>query len=225
MVSPRPISVGAISTGIAPEQKTTEETPWTNGDMVRMLRRQVLRTCAGKDQRGILSPRKWRKETSHEMAQMTPGAGTAKKIRYREDTAGEGGERKNTTRCRSLTEANPGPVGRKATITGKGRKDPTGASKLPDHDRTNARRNLATSPHGRGIWFQPSEVEERVGYQKTSERGAQAQEPQPPKGTQKSWAEVVGSGQIASWDGCWGRRELMSQIVTKQGRFHMTNIY
>jgi len=49
MVSPRQILVWAISTGIAPEQKTTEETPQTNHDMVQMLRRQMLRPCTGKD--------------------------------------------------------------------------------------------------------------------------------------------------------------------------------
>jgi len=38
MVSPRPISVCAIGTGIAPEQKTAEETTWAERDMVQMLR-------------------------------------------------------------------------------------------------------------------------------------------------------------------------------------------
>jgi len=54
MVSPRPILVYAITTGIAPEQKTTEETPWAERDMVRMLRRQILLTCAREDQSGVL---------------------------------------------------------------------------------------------------------------------------------------------------------------------------
>jgi len=63
MVFPRPISVCAISTGIAPEQKTTKETPWAERDMVRMLRRQMLRTCAREDQSWVLSPGKRREET------------------------------------------------------------------------------------------------------------------------------------------------------------------
>jgi len=121
-VSPRPISVYAISTGIALEQKTTEETPWAERDMVRMLRRQMLRTCAREDQSGILPTGKWRQETPPKMASEKPRAGTTKEIRCRDDTAGEGGERKNSTRCRSPAEANPGTVRRKATNTGNGQK-------------------------------------------------------------------------------------------------------
>jgi len=202
MVSPRPISVCTISTGIAPEQKTTKKTPRTERDMVRMLRRQMLRPCAREDQSGILSARKRREETPLKMASETPGARTTTEIRCREDTAGEGGERKNSTRCRSPTKANPGTVGRKTTNTGKGRKNPTRASQLPDHNTTNARRTPRTSQNSRGIWFQPSEVEERDGHQKASQRRARTQEPQPPKGAQKSWAEVVRFGSVASWDRC-----------------------
>jgi len=128
MVSPRPISVCAIRTGIAPEQKTTEETPWGERDMVQMLRRQMLRTCAREDQSGVLSPGKRRKETPLKMASETPRARTRKEIRCREDTAGRGGERKSSTRCRSPTEANPGTGRPKATKAGKGPKNPTGAS-------------------------------------------------------------------------------------------------
>jgi len=139
------------------------------------------------------------------MAQTSPGARTTKEARCREDTAGEGGERKNSTRRRSPTKANPGTARRKEAITGKQGPIPTGASKLPDHNRTNARRNPRSSQNRRGIWFQHSEVEERDGHQKASKRGARTQEPQAPKGAQKSWAEVVRSGQVASWDRCWGK--------------------
>jgi len=197
VVSSRPISVYAISTGIAPEQKATEEMPWAERDMVRMLRRQMLRTCAREDQSRILSPGKRRQETPIKMASETPRAGTRNEIQCREDMAGEGGERKNSTRCRSPTEANPGTVRRKATNAGKGRKNPTGASQLPDHDRTNARRNPRTWQNGCGIWLQHSKVEKRDGGKETSKRGAPTQEPQPPKRTQKSWAEVVRSGSVA----------------------------
>jgi len=92
MLSPRPISVCAISTGMAPGQKTAEETPWAERDMVRMLRQQMLRTCAREDQRGVLPPGKQREETPLKMAWETPRAGTTKGIRRREETAGEGGE-------------------------------------------------------------------------------------------------------------------------------------
>jgi len=194
VVSPRPVSICAIGTGIAPEQKTAEETTRADRDMVRMLRRQMLRTCAREDPSWVLSPGKRREETLLEMAPATPRTGTAKQFRGREDTTGEGGERKNSTRRRGLTEANPGTVGRKTTITGEGRENPTRASELPEHDRSNARRNQRTSQDRRGIWVQFSEVEKRDGHEKASKRGARTQEPQPPEGAQKSWAEVVGSG-------------------------------
>jgi len=202
MVSPRPISVCSISTCIAPEQKTAEETPWAERDMVRMLRREMLRTCAREDQSGVLPPGKRRQETPLKMASKTPRAGTTKEIGCREDTAGEGCERKKSTRRRSPTKADPGTVRRKTTNTGEGRKNQTGAGQLPGHNRTNARRTPRTSQNGRGIWFQHSKVEERDGRQKTSKRAARTQKPQPPKGAQKSWAEVVRSGQVASWDRC-----------------------
>jgi len=200
MVSPRPISVCAISTGIALEQKTTEEMPWAERDMVQTLRRQMLRTCVREDQSGVLPPGKQQEETPLKMASKTPRAGTTKEILCREERAGGGGERKNSTGRRSPTEANPGTARRKATNPGKGRKNPTGASQLPDHNRTNARRNPRTSQNRPGIWFQYSKVEERDGRQKASKRGAQRQEPQHPKGAAKSWAEVVRSGSIESWD-------------------------
>jgi len=200
-VSSRPISVYAISTGIAQEQQTTEETLWTECDMGRMLRRQMLCTCAREDQSGILSPGKRRQETALKMASETLRARTRKEIRRREDTGG-GGERKNSTRCRSPTKANRGTAKQKATIPGERRKSPIGASQLPGHDRTNARRNPRTSQNDRGNWFQPSKVEERNGHQKTSKRGDRTQESQPPKRAQKSRAEVVRSGSVASRDRC-----------------------
>jgi len=95
MVSPRRISVCTIGTGIAPEQKTAEETPWAERDMVRMLRRQMLRTCGREDQSGVLPLGKRREETPLKMASETPRTRTTKEIWCREDRAGEGGERKN----------------------------------------------------------------------------------------------------------------------------------
>jgi len=59
----------------------------------------------------------------------------------------------------------------------KDEKNPTGASQLPDHDRTNVGRNPRTSQNGRGIWFQHSELEERDRRQKASKQGARTQEP------------------------------------------------
>jgi len=137
VVSSRPITVYAISTDIAPEQKTTEETPWAERHMVRMLQQEMLRTCAREDQSGILSPGKRREKTPLKMASETPRARKTKEMRCSEDTAG-GGERKNSTRCRSPTKANPGTAEREATVNGEGRKKMTGSSQLPGHDRTNA---------------------------------------------------------------------------------------
>jgi len=202
MVYPRPISVCAIGTRIAQEQETTEETPRAERDMVRMLRRPMLRTCAREDQSGVLSTGNRRKETPLKMASETRRAGTMKEGRCREDTEGEGGERKNSTRCRSPTKANPGNVGRKTTSPGKGRKNLTGASQLPDHDRPDARRNPRTAQNGRGISFQHGEVEKQDAHQKASKRGARTQKPHTPKGAEKSWAEVVRSESVASWDRC-----------------------
>ena len=153
----------------------------------------MLRTCAREDPSCVLSPGKRREETPVEIAPKPPRTGITKEFRAREDTAEKGGERKNSTRCRSPTNANPGTVGRKTTSTGEGRKIPTGASELPEHDRSNARRNPRTSLNSRGIWLQLSEVEKRDGHQKASKRGGGTQEPQPPEGAQKSWGEVVGS--------------------------------
>ena len=154
--------------------------------MARMLRRQMLRTCAREDQSRVLSPGKRRKETPLEMASETPRAGTRKEIQCREDTAGERGEQKNSTRRWSPTEANPGILERKGPIPKKRRHIPTAASRPAIHDKPNARRNSRTSQNARGIGFQPSEVEEQDGYQNASKRGARAQKPQPPKGAQKS---------------------------------------
>jgi len=202
IVSPRPISVYAISTGIAPEQKSAEETPGAKRDMVRMLRRQMLRTCAREDQSGVVPPGKRQEETPLLMALKKPRAGTTKEMRGRENTAGEGGERNNSTRRRSPTKADPGTVGRKTTSTGEGRKNQTGNSQLPDNNRTNERRNPRTSQNGRGIWFQSREVEKRGGQREERESRARTQEPRAPKRVEKSWAETPPLGQLASRDRC-----------------------
>ena len=161
----------------------------------------MLRKCAREDQSGIISTGKRGEETPLKMASKTPLARTTKEIRCREDTAG-GGERKNSTRCRSPTKANPGIARRKATNTGKGPKNATGASQLPEYDRTNVRRNLRTSQNGRGICFRHGKAEERDGHQKASKGRSRTQEPQPRKGAQKSGAEVVRSVSVVSWDRC-----------------------
>jgi len=165
----------------------------------------MLRTCAREDQSGVLPSGEWREETPLKMAAETPRAGTTKQIRCREDTAGEGGERKNSTGHRSHAKASPGIVERKRPIPKKRGRIPTAASRPTIHDKLNARRYSGTWQNGRGIGFQPSKVVERDGYQDARERRARTQKPQLPQGAQKGWAEVVRSGQVASWDPCKGK--------------------
>jgi len=160
----------------------------------------MLRTCAREDQSGVLPPGKRRQETPLKMASETPRAGTTKEIRCREDTAGEGGERKNSTRRRSHAKGSPGIVEQKGPMPKKRARIPTAARRLAIHDKPNARRSSRTSQNGHGIGFQPRKVEERDGYQDVSERRARTQKPQSPQGAKKSWAQVVTSGQVASWD-------------------------
>ena len=59
MVSPRLISVYAISTNIAPKQETTEETPPEGYRVGQMLRGQVLCPYPRKNKRGVLATGNW----------------------------------------------------------------------------------------------------------------------------------------------------------------------
>jgi len=176
----------------------------------------MFRPHPGKDQRGILSQERRREKNAIPIAQTAPKPGAKEKGGYREDTAGEGGERKNSTGRRSLAQASPGiakqkgripkkpgPIPKKrGPIPKKRGQIPTAARRPAIHDQANARRYSRTSQNGCGIGFQHSEVEERDGYQDACERRARTQKPQPPQGAQKSWAEVVRSGQVVSWDQC-----------------------
>ena len=202
IVSPRPISVYAISTGIAPEQKSAEETPGAKRDMVRMLRRQMLRTCAREDQSGVVPPGKRQEETPLLMALKKPRAGTTKEMRGRENTAGEGGERNNSTRRRSPTKADPGTVGRKRTIPKKQGRLPTEGSEPTSPDTPPPGRRPRTSQDGGRIGIQPRKVEKRGGRSKERKPEARATEPRAKERVEKSWAEVARFGQLASRDRC-----------------------
>jgi len=111
IVSPRPISVCTIRTNITPKQETREETPPERYHVGQMLRAQMFCPCPRKNKCRVLPTGKQRKKNSVEMAPESPQAGATKEVRCGEDTAGEGGERENSTRCRSPTEANAGTVG------------------------------------------------------------------------------------------------------------------
>jgi len=111
MVSPRPISVYAISTNIALKQETIEETLPKGHHVGQMLRGQMLCPGPRKNNSGVLPTGKRGKKSSVEMPPESPRARAVKEVRCREDTGGGGGERKNPTRRRSTTEASPGTVG------------------------------------------------------------------------------------------------------------------
>jgi len=202
MVSPRPISVCAITTYIAEQQETTEEISRKQSHLGQMLRGQMLFPHPGKNERGILPSERRQEKTTIPMEQTASKPGAKEKGRYCEDTAEGGGERKNSTRHQSSAEGSPGIAERKRPVGKKRGRIPTADSRPAIRDKPNAPRYSRISQHGRGIGFQPSEVEERNGYQDVSEQRARAQKPQPSQGAQKSWAEVVRSGQVASWDRC-----------------------
>jgi len=116
IVSPRPISVCTISTNIAPKQETTEETPPKRYPMGQMLRGQMFCPCPRKNNRRVLPPGKRQRKNSIEMAPETPQARATKEVRCRADTAGQGGEQKNSTRCWSPPEASTGTIEQKGPI-------------------------------------------------------------------------------------------------------------
>ena len=81
-----------MSTNIAPKQGATEETPPKRHYMGQILQGQMLCPDSRQDKCRILPRGKRRKKTTVEMATATPRASSTKKVRCREDTAGEGGE-------------------------------------------------------------------------------------------------------------------------------------
>jgi len=125
----------------------------------------------------------------------------------REDTPLGGGERKNPAGYRSLPKANS----RTAGGAGQRQKNdcrPRNECQKPEKD--DRKLGIHARKSGKRGEGPPSGDGEIRG---------------PQKRCQASWAEVVRFGKLALWDQRWGRRELMSQIVTKQDRFHMTNSY
>jgi len=125
-----------------------------------------------------------------------------RKERRRRDMTGEGGERKNTTRYRGLTRADPGTVGRKGTISKKRGRLPSEGSRPASQDRTPPGRRPRTSQDGGRIGIQPRKVEVRGGRWEERKPGARAPEPRAKKRVEKSWVEVARLGQLASRDRC-----------------------
>ena len=204
IVSARTISVCSISTGITREQKTTEETPWPNCDMVRMLRRQMLRPCTGKNQSWVLPPGKRRKEASLAMAQTTPRAGTTEEIWSCEDTAGEGGERKNSTRCRSLTEANPGTVGRKQHSL---EKDEKTRKELANYENTIGRMReeiLGLRRTVTGSGFSLARLKNEMDTRTRANEELEHRNHSLRKELRRAGQRLLDLGHLASWDRCWG---------------------
>jgi len=127
----------------------------------QMLRGQMLRPCPRKNKRRVLPAGEWRDKNSFKIVPEPPRARTTKEVQCREDTAGEGGERKHSIRRRSPTEANPGTVGRKGPIPEKQVRIPTEDNGPGNHDKPHTRRDSWTSQNRRGNWLQPSEVEKQ----------------------------------------------------------------
>jgi len=225
MVSPRPISVCAIGTGIAPEQKTAEETTWAERDMVGMLRRQMLCTCAREDQSGILSPGKRQEETPLKMASKTSRARTTKEIRCREDTAGGGRERK--------TQPDVGALQRQIQELLDERqqsleRDEKTRRELANYQNTmgrmreelqGLRRTVAGTGFSLARWRNEMDTKRRVN-EELEHRNHDLR-----KELRRAGQRLLDLGVLHRGTDARGRRELMSQIVTKQGRFHMTHTY
>jgi len=115
---------------------------------------------------------------------------------------GEGGERKNTTRHRGLTQADPVTVGRKGMIFKKRGRLPTEDSGPASQDRAPPGRRPRTSQDGGRIGIQPRKVEKRGERCEERKPGARTPEPRVQKRIEKSWAEVAQLGQLASRDRC-----------------------
>jgi len=170
-------------------------TAWAD-PLDQVLPRRMLATQGRKNEEWLLS-----QETN------TRGKESERMGKGREDTPLGGGERKNSAGYRSLSRANPRAVRRTRQEQENDRRPRNGSRKSEKDDRRlgiharKSRKRGEDTPSGNG------EI-----------RG-------PQKRYQASWVEVVRFGKLALWDQCWGRGELMSEIVTKQGRFHMTNSY
>jgi len=161
-----------------------------------VLQRRVLATHGGKNEKSLL-PQKTD----------TWGKESERMGKRPEDKSLGGGERQNPAGYRSLPKANPRIAGRTGQEQKNDRRPRNGGRKSEENDR--------------GFGLHAGKSRKRSEDPPSSDRVIRG----PEKRCQASWAEVVRFGKLALWDQRGGRRELMSQIVTKQGRFHMTSSY
>ena len=138
-----------------------------------MLQRQVPDTGPVQRGRRVLRAEGRNEEGTFALAPVPPRPKIpCRKKRRRGDKTGEGGEPKNTTRYRGLTQGDPGAVGRKGTIPEKGRRVQTEDSGPASQDRTPPGRRPRTPQDGGRIGIQPRKVEERGGRCEERKLGA-----------------------------------------------------
>jgi len=172
-----------------------KRTTWAD-PLDEVLQRWMLATQRRKNEESLLP-----QETN------TWGKESERMGKGREDRPLGGGERKNPAGYRSLPKANPRAIGG------------TGQKQENDCQPRNECRKSEKNDHKLGIHARKSV---KRGEDPPSSNG-EIRGPQ--KLCPASWAEVVRFWKLALGDQRCGRGELMSQIMTKQGRFHMTNSY
>jgi len=197
----------STSTGRGPDGPIIKK-PATKGEAFHqrlegMLQRQVPDTRPIQGGRRVLPAKERNKEGPLTLAPVPPRPKVPRcKERRRGDKTGEGGERKNTTRYRGLTQADPGTVERKAAIPKKRGRLPKKDSGPTSEDRATPRGDPRTSQDGGRSGIQPRKAEERGGRCEERKPRARASEPRTKKRVEKSWAEVARLGQLASRDRC-----------------------
>jgi len=168
-----------------------------------MLQREVPSTRPIQGGRRVLPGEGRNKERPVALAPVPPRPKIPRgKERRCGDMTAEGRERKNTTRSRGLTQADPGTVEWKGAIPEKRGRLPKEDRRPTSQDRATRRGCLRTSQNGGRSGIQTRKVEKRSGRGEERKPGARAQEPRASKGVEKSWAEVARFGQLALRDRC-----------------------
>ena len=163
-----------------------------------MLQRQVPSTRPIQGGRRVLPAEGQNEEGPLALAPIPPRPQVPRrKERSRGDTTREGGERKNTTRYRGLTQADPGTAGRKGMIPKKQGRLPTEGSEPASPDTPPPGGRPRTSQDGGRIGIQPRKTEERGGRGEERKPEARATEPRAKDRVEKSWAEVARFGQLS----------------------------
>jgi len=148
-----------------------------NQKLEGMLQRQVPSTRPIQGGRRILPTKRWDEERPLALAPVPQGPKIPRrKETRRRNTTGERGERKNTTRSRGLTQADPGTVKREGAIPKKRGRLPKEDRRPTGQDRATPRGRPRTLHNGGRIGIQPGEVEKGSGRGEERKPGARAQE-------------------------------------------------